>query len=141
MGALGATEFKKGRYIYVGSALNSLEPRIRRHLKISLGRHRVTHWHIDYLLREPEATIEAVYALNGGERRECAIAAEVSEHGEPVNRFGCSDCSCGSHLYRVDDCRFLEKMGMRRLRLEAFLDFLDEGDGQLGDRHSGSPPH
>jgi hypothetical protein len=33
VGALGTIDFKPGYYIYVGSAMNGLIPRIRRHFK------------------------------------------------------------------------------------------------------------
>jgi len=116
VGALGSIAFPPGGYVYVGSALNSLEPRVERHLLTSTGDHDVTHWHIDYLLREPAATIQTVYVMETEEKLECRIAGKVAEHGHPVKGFGCSDCRCVSHLYRVEKFGFLEKMGMRRLR-------------------------
>jgi Uri superfamily endonuclease len=45
---------------------------------------------------------------------ECQLAARVAENGEPVDGFGCSDCRCRSHLYRVNDFSFLEKMGLKK---------------------------
>jgi len=116
VGALGSITFPKGEYVYVGSALNSLEPRIERHVLTSTGDHDVTHWHIDYLLRESAVSIQQVYAVETNERIECSIATNVADHGEPVKGFGCSDCRCVSHLYMVEGFGFLEKMGMRRLR-------------------------
>jgi len=97
VGALGRIVFPSGRYIYVGSAMSGLESR---------------QWHIDYLLREPSVRIEAVYARASSERSECAIASAVSKRGRPVKGFGCSDCRCGSHLFGVDDCRFLSELGL-----------------------------
>lgn len=114
VGALGLLAFPRGRYVYVGSALNSLEPRIARHIRTSEGAHRVAHWHIDYLLREPAAALDHVYYAESGERLECLLAARVAEHGEPVEGFGCSDCGCRSHLYRVDGFGFLEKIGLKK---------------------------
>jgi len=116
VGALGAIGFPEGEYVYVGSALNGMEPRVERHLHTSTGEHDVTHWHIDYLLREPAASIQKVYVLETEERLECTIATKVAEHGEPVKGFGCSDCRCVSHLYKVQGFGFLEKTVMRRLR-------------------------
>jgi Uri superfamily endonuclease len=116
VGALGSITFPHGEYVYVGSALNSLEPRVERHLHTSTGDHDVTHWHIDYLLREPAASIQTVYFVETDEKLECSIAEKVSEHGQPVKGFGCSDCRCVSHLYRVEGFGFIGKMGMRRLR-------------------------
>ena len=34
VGKIGELDFKKGYYVYVGSALNSIDGRIKRHLKI-----------------------------------------------------------------------------------------------------------
>ena len=116
VGALGNITFPKGEYVYVGSALNSLEPRIRRHILTSTGDHTVTHWHIDYLLREPAVTIQPIYFVETDEKLECRIAEKVAEKGQPVRGFGCSDCRCVSHLYRVEGFGFLGKIGMRKLR-------------------------
>jgi Uri superfamily endonuclease len=46
IGKKGKITFRKGYYVYVGSALNGLEQRIKRHLKSNKRK----HWHIDYLL-------------------------------------------------------------------------------------------
>lgn len=41
VGALGIIKFEKGYYIYVGSAMNSLVSRIKRHMKDD----KKLHWH------------------------------------------------------------------------------------------------
>lgn len=114
VGALGEIDFPGGSYIYVGSALNSLIPRLERHLKHSRGEHDVTHWHIDYLLRDQRVSMEAVYMNDNGEKLECFMAAKVAKHGEPVPRFGCSDCKCVSHLFSVESFNILEKIGLKK---------------------------
>jgi len=114
IGALGTHEFQEGKYIYVGSALNSLIPRLERHLKTSMGEHHVTHWHIDYLLREQTVEIDSIYIIESPEHLECTIAEKVSQYGEPVPRFGCSDCKCISHLYSVKNFDFLGKIGLKK---------------------------
>lgn len=114
IGALGELTFEKGYYVYVGSALNSLEPRIIRHLKVSRKEHQVIHWHIDYLLKEKEVEIEKVYFIANGQKQECKLAEKVLEYGDPIKKFGCSDCMCISHLYRVKNFKFLEKIGLER---------------------------
>ena len=114
IGALGSREFKEGKYIYVGSALNSLIPRLERHLKTSKGEHHVTHWHIDYLLREQTVEVDSAYIIESPEHLECTIAEKLSQYGEPVPRFGCSDCKCTSHLYRVKNFDFLGKIGLKK---------------------------
>ena len=52
VGKLGNINFKKGYYVYVGSAMNSLESRIKRHLIDE----KKLHWHIDYLLKKTKIT-------------------------------------------------------------------------------------
>ena len=114
IGALGEIAFNKGYYVYVGSALNSLLPRLERHLMTSRGEHHVIHWHIDYFLRENTVSVEHIYTVETDEHLECIIAEQVSKHGESIPRFGCSDCQCSSHLYKVDGFDFLEKMGFKK---------------------------
>jgi Uri superfamily endonuclease len=114
VGALEEIEFKRGYFIYVGSALNSLYPRLKRHLKMSRGEHNKIHWHIDYLLNKPLVEIKLIYILETDERLECNISEKINEHGKPVSRFGCSDCRCQSHLYKVDSFNFFDKNDMKK---------------------------
>ena len=116
VGALGNITFPKGQYVYVGSALNSLEPRIKRHMLTSTGDHKVTHWHIDYLLKESDISIQEIYVLETVEKLECDIGEKIADWGKPIKGFGCSDCRCVSHLYNVEGFGFFEKIGLRRLR-------------------------
>ena len=114
IGALGETEFRKGYYIYVGSALNSLIPRLERHLKMSRGEQHVYHWHIDYLLKEPTVELKFIYIKETEQHIECRIADLVGKQGLPMLSFGCSDCNCKSHLYKVKDFKFLKKIGLKK---------------------------
>lgn len=121
VGAIGINEFQPGCYIYVGSALSGLEARIRRHLNTSNGLPAAAHWHIDYLLREDCATIEAVYTLSSDKRVECSIASAISEKGIPVIGFGSSDCHCDSHLFKVKDYNLLSELGLERISTSNFF--------------------
>lgn len=114
VGALGLLGFPTGRYIYVGSALSGLDARVNRHVKTSRGVHKAIRWHIDYLLKEPGVGIGSVYVKQTDRKIECALAGEVARRGEPVKGFGCSDCRCVSHLFRVEDCDFLSDLGLVR---------------------------
>ncbi len=117
VGALGRIDFPVGRYVYVGSALNSLIPRLGRHLRTARGEGRVAHWHIDYLLREPGVEIEVIYATDWAVRMECEISEKIAEKGEAVPHFGCSDCACKSHLYRVKSFGFVKETGLKKVDL------------------------
>ena len=103
VGALGITVFTKGLYAYVGSAQTNMEQRIKRHLRSKKRR----FWHIDYLLDNPKAKIIKVFFKEGDKTEECKTANYLSEKGELIASFGCSDCKCKSHLFHVKNFRFL----------------------------------
>jgi Uri superfamily endonuclease len=98
IGKIGLIAFKRGFYAYVGSALAGLEQRIKRHLR-DIGNNKKLHWHIDYLLANPALEINEVVCTKMEERKECEIAANINQHLESIACFGCSDCSCTSHLF------------------------------------------
>lgn len=93
IGALGATKFERGYYAYIGSALNGLESRIKRHLSPD----KRIHWHIDYLLQN--STIERVIFGEYEKKKECKIARQMSADFPSIEKFGSSDCNCESHLF------------------------------------------
>ena len=87
-------KYRKGYYVYIGSAMNSLVPRLNRHLSDE----KKMHWHIDYLLKSPDCHIRDILFNISEERIECDLAESISKDGEEIPGFGCSDCSCSSHL-------------------------------------------
>lgn len=98
VGALGRLRFKPGYYVYVGSAQNNLEKRVRRHVR----RSKPLRWHIDYLTSSRFFKVLGVVAFELPRRFECVIAGELASIGaEPVKGFGASDCACLTHLYRI----------------------------------------
>lgn len=95
IGKLGEFVFPEGHYLYVGSALNSLWPRVRRHLD---GR-GPRHWHIDHL--RDVACVRGAWVAVTMEKWECQLVAAISDlEGVAVwpPRFGASDCRCSGHL-------------------------------------------
>lgn len=91
---LGLLEFKKGIYVYVGSAMNSLESRLKRHLSDD----KKLHWHVDYLLKDDNSKIlDIIYNID--KKVECDISEYLKTEAIGVKNFGCSDCDCESHLY------------------------------------------
>ena len=86
VGKLGVIHFKKGLYNYVGSAPS--EKRLERHLR----KEKKIHWHIDYFLEKAE--IKKVYTTK---RKECDVAETIDL--PCIKGFGCSDCTCVSHLF------------------------------------------
>lgn len=91
---LGYLEFKRGIYVYVGSAMNSLDSRLKRHLSDE----KKMHWHIDYLLKNDNSKILEII-FNCDKKVECDISQYLSTKTNGINDFGCSDCNCKSHLY------------------------------------------
>ena len=121
IGALGALTFRAGWHIYVGSALGSggLQ-RLGRHISLSQLCDKKPKWHVDYLLTSPGFTLVfAVYAVTAG-CLECRLAHELNKHSIP--KFGCSDCSCTSHLlYRQGNPSKEIRSAFRKLQLEPVI--------------------
>jgi sugar fermentation stimulation protein A len=95
VGRLGVAYFPVGWYLYAGSALNGLSPRIERHIRVEKSR----HWHVD-ALRE-YADLASIYVIQSRDRLECTVAASIASLDgsfQPLARFGASDCHCPTHL-------------------------------------------
>jgi Uri superfamily endonuclease len=106
VGALGNLTFAVGMYAYVGSAQNSIELRVARHQR----KDKRLFWHIDYLLNNEAAKIIGVYCTDEQKKKECQIATLIQKNCvEPIAGFGCSDCKCLSHFFRIKDFQFLEQ--------------------------------
>lgn len=115
VGSLGPLTFKKGFYIYVGSAQNNLERRVARHF----NRSKRVFWHIDYLLNDEDVEIVKVLFREASKEEECRLALALSSLYEPIKGFGSSDCKCQSHLFRIDDYKSAE-MFLRGFGLNLF---------------------
>lgn len=111
VGRIGNMTFEKGFYIYVGSAMNSIESRVRRHVK----KDKRLFWHIDYLLER--ASIVDILYIETEKREECAIARKLLRKFIEIPAFGASDCKCPSHLFysKENPVKSLEDMGLRVL--------------------------
>jgi Uri superfamily endonuclease len=98
VGSLGDLELPAGDYCYVGSAMGGLDQRVGRHLR----KDKTVRWHIDHLttvchdMRAYESYPDFV--------SECDLARIVEVHGgiPAAEGFGCSDCRCHTHLFRVN---------------------------------------
>ena len=98
VGRLGSFRFEAGTYLYVGSALNTLQKRLARHASQT----KKLHWHIDYLLQY--GTIQKVMTVETEKRIECLLNKAVTEIfpvEAPVKGFGSTDCRCNTHLWRL----------------------------------------
>jgi len=97
IGSLGKINFDKGKYAYVGSAQNNLEKRIKRHM----SKNKKKFWHIDYLLGNKFTKIVDTFYKKSEKSEECRIANKLNKTEIPVLKFGCSDCNCKSHLFKI----------------------------------------
>ena len=95
VGALGLISFQPGIYFYVGSGGRAPAKRIARHAK----RRKKKFWHIDYL--SAHARVVGAFVFEASRSLECPIATALAGAFAAVPRFGSSDCSCTSHLFRV----------------------------------------
>lgn len=101
VGALGVCKFKKGNYIYTGSAMKNLSQRIARHQ----SKEKKLHWHIDYFLADKEVELIGIISHPSENREECLYNQRLINDGAEVVilGFGSSDCKdCASHLVKIN---------------------------------------
>ncbi|MFP3985562.1 MAG: GIY-YIG nuclease family protein [Candidatus Bathyarchaeia archaeon] len=104
VGKLGQKTFLPGYYVYTGSAsgkgATSIHCRLARHLRTV----KKKHWHIDFLLADKNATIEALAVIASNKQDiECQTNRFIGVNMKSrilIPKFGASDCrnKCGSHL-------------------------------------------
>jgi len=98
IGKIGRIDFKKGYYLYVGSAKTNLAKRIERHKR----RKKKIFWHIDYL--RDKAEFYASLPIVSSVPLECHIADSLKDIADwTIDRFGSSDCSCETHLFGMHE--------------------------------------
>ncbi len=119
IGRLGDRQFPDGWLVYVGSALGpgGLK-RVARHIRLAREKDRKPRWHIDYLTLSHHVILERVVCAPTARQLECTLAREIG--GDSVAGFGCSDCSCHSHLFiRSTDPEGEILNAFRRIGLDA----------------------
>ena len=98
IGKLGMFHFKTGYYYYIGSALGTGGfKRVTRHFNVASGKNSTRKWHIDHFL--PYSEVICAVLLPTGEALECKAAKTIMEFSQFIPGFGCSDCTCRSHLF------------------------------------------
>ena len=134
---------KPGTYVYSGSALNGVEQRVKRHVRIYNTSHEVLmkrnkvnsfHWHIDHLL--PYAVNLSVILAESDTRTECALVQNLKKEGMViVNGFGSTDCAmcCGGHLLvtSINDMdstlrnvwKIFKDLGIKNVKIQRSDDF------------------
>ncbi len=119
VGSLGTIRLPPGEYVYVGSAMGGLDQRVSRHLR----KEKTMRWHIDRLTSVADS-VDA-YVSYPDPVPECELAAMAEGCGmEPSAKgFGCSDCSCATHLFKADGAsiaRLVEAAGLVSFSLISF---------------------
>jgi sugar fermentation stimulation protein A len=100
VGQLGTIAFAPGLYAYVGTAQRNLLARLSRHGR----RRKPLKWHIDHL--SVRAKMIGAIVIEGPKSLECRLATALTHDGaEPIRGFGCTDCRCRSHLFRLGNRR------------------------------------
>ena len=116
VGSLGNIPFKKGFYIYIGSAMNNLEKRVMRHL----SRKKKVFWHIDYLTTSGNFRIIKVFIKISDQKEESKIAKYFEKYFDYVKGFGSTDCKHdASHLFYTKDINKIYRM-LKNLRFKEF---------------------
>jgi len=99
--------FKKGDYIYIGSAKDCLEARLERHLR----KNKKTYWHIDYLLKDEKTQISQTWMILKSIECETAEVFYRNSFTETVRKgFGSSDCKCETHLFYIKNEEKMKKV-------------------------------
>ena len=95
---LGNIRFKKGYYLYVGSAKRNLSKRIARHQR----KRKNLFWHVDYLRQYTDHC--ASLPVRASTDLECEISDALNNISQwNIPGFGSSDCNCNSHLFGMRD--------------------------------------
>ena len=101
VGALDERDFDAGTYAYVGSAFGPGGfSRVDRHRELAAGERDARHWHVDYLLGHPAASLAEAVTYPDADI-ECRLAGSLP--GERVPGVGASDCDCDAHLLAAPD--------------------------------------
>ncbi len=127
IGSLGFREFKKGYYVYVGSAFGkniSIEKRVNRHKRLVLEKTGKTRWHVDYLLIHENVKLVKVIPFESNKKIECKVSRKLEKIADDVViGFGSTDCKnrCLSHLYyfKLDPTKTVLKKLEEQVKKEA----------------------
>jgi len=113
IGSLGMVKFDKGKYAYVGSAQNSIEKRVARHK----SKNKRIFWHIDYLIENKFTKVMKVFYKESRKLEECKIAKRLNKAEIPILNFGCSDCNCKSHLFKIKNLAIIKQLNFEEYKI------------------------
>ncbi|NJE25116.1 DUF123 domain-containing protein [Thermococcus sp. MV5] len=126
---------KKGYYVYVGSAMRSLEKRVSRHFK----KKKRFHWHIDYLL--DKAQLIDAYLIPTNAKIEEKLSQALNSAVTGIEGFGASDVAVKTNLYYFGDTppyevltNILNSMKLRWKRVKNPRDIMEWREENVEDR-------
>ncbi len=104
VGSLGSIIFPEGYYAYTGSARGSGGlKRLERHMRLMQSQSQTRRWHIDYIL--PSVDFIGSVITRTDQNLECIVANRIGDDLSAIPAFGCTDCSCYSHLHYSENLR------------------------------------
>ena len=113
IGKLGFINFPTSHYAYIGSAMNGIISRVKRHCSVQKNH----HWHIDYFLDVGQ--LKEVYVKESKYKEECDIAHIFAQKFSSISNFGSSDCHCNSHLFygnKLELFNVIKSIGMKQFK-------------------------
>jgi sugar fermentation stimulation protein A len=133
IGGLGEVRFRKGYYLYIGSARNNLSQRIERHRRLN----KRYHWHIDHL--RASADFHSALPIRASEDLECEIAEAMKGIADwEIQAFGSSDCACRTHLFGMTEDPVHSRSFINLLqyfRIDRLEKYLPGKDNYLKEKH------
>lgn len=112
VGRLGAFTFPSGYYVYTGSAMGGILPRLSHHFTTVQRGPTRPYWHIDYLLQHCRIVGVVLYLTSC--KGECELNQALLQcfgASVPAPGFGSSDCQCSAHLLYLGALRGPVKAG------------------------------
>jgi Uri superfamily endonuclease len=121
IGKKGEYSFPAGFHVYVGSALGpgGLK-RVTRHMNLSRNKDKKPRWHVDYVNLDPAFRLVSAICAITSVGLECSLANRIG--GDSALGFGCTDCTCSSHLFYREKCPVSEiAEAFKALKLTSFV--------------------
>ena len=94
---------KKGKYLYIGSAMKNLHQRVGRHISFKEGKYK-KHWHIDSLLESGKVIFSII--IPDGIYKEEKLSKEFNKNFNSIKNFGATDLKTNSNLFIIDDIEY-----------------------------------
>ncbi|BBE31228.1 endonuclease [Tepiditoga spiralis] len=95
-------KIKKGKYLYVGSAMKNLHQRVGRHISFKEGDYK-KHWHIDSLLENGKVLFSII--IPDGIYKEEKFSKKFNNNFNSIKNFGATDLKTDSNLFIIENTK------------------------------------